>query len=76
MITARALEVLEFQPIRQAIAERSSTTMGRELALALMPNSDAYQIRVMIEQLEDALIGSSLHLGGITDVRGVLSKLN
>ena len=76
MITSRALEVLEFQPIREAIAERSSTVMGRELALALHPTSDAYAIRTMIEQLEDALIGSSLHLGGITDVRGVISKLN
>ncbi len=75
MITNRALEVLEFQPIRLALAERSSTNMGRELALALHPTSDAYQIRTMIEQLEDALIGSSLHLGGITDVRGVLNKL-
>jgi DNA mismatch repair protein MutS2 len=75
VITNRALEVLEFQPIREAIASRSSTTMGRELALALMPTSDAYQIRTMIEQLEDALIGAALHLGGITDVRLVLSKL-
>ncbi len=75
MITTRALEVLEFQPIREAIAERASTIMGRELALALMPTSDAYTIRTMIEQLEDALIGASLHLGGITDVRFVLSKL-
>jgi DNA mismatch repair protein MutS2 len=75
VITNRALEVLEFQPIREAIAERASTTMGRELALALMPTSDAYTIRTMIEQLEDALIGASLHLGGITDVRGVMSKL-
>ena len=75
MISPRALEVLEFHPIRQALATRVSTNMGRELALALMPTSDGYAIKTMLEQLEDALIMANLHLGGITDVRQVLSKL-
>jgi DNA mismatch repair protein MutS2 len=75
MISSRALTTLEFQPIREALAERASTVMGRELALALLPQSDAYAVRTMLEQLEDALVGAHLHLGGITDVRGVLNKL-
>lgn len=75
MISSRALQTLEYQPIREALSERTSTTMGRELALAMLPSSDAYTVRTMLEQLEDALVGAHLHLGGITDVRGVVSKL-
>ncbi len=49
--------------------------MGRELALSLQPSTDAKRVNVMLEQVEDALFGASLHLGGITDVRGLVTKL-
>ena len=49
--------------------------MGRELALVLHPSTDPKRVQVMLEQVEDALFGASLHLGGITDVRGLVAKL-
>jgi DNA mismatch repair protein MutS2 len=71
----RAIEVLEFDAVRAGLAERASTNLGRELALALQPSTDAECVRTMLDQVEDALYGASLHLGGITDVRGVVAKL-
>jgi DNA mismatch repair protein MutS2 len=71
----RAIGVLEFSAVQAAVAERASTNMGRELALALQPSTDAKRVTTMLEQLEDALYGASLHLGGITDVRSVVAKL-
>ncbi len=72
----RAIQTLEFDAVRLALAERASTTLGRERALAIQPSTDAARVREMLEQVEDALYGASLHLGGITDVRGLLTKLN
>lgn len=71
----RAIQVLDFGAVRNALAERASTTMGRERALTLEPSTDAARVKTMLEQVEDALYGASLHLGGITDVRGLLNKL-
>ncbi len=71
----RAIEVLEFAAVRSALAERASTNLGRELALALQPSTDGNRVRTMLEQVEDALYGASLHLGGITDVRALIAKL-
>jgi DNA mismatch repair protein MutS2 len=71
----RAIAVLEFSAVQAAVAERASTNMGRELALVLQPSTDQKRVTVMLEQLEDALYGASLHLGGITDVRATVAKL-
>ncbi len=75
MIAAQTLEVLEFSKIRDALVGCASTGMGKELAATLTPSSDSYTVQRMLEQVEDALFGANLHLGGITDVRPVLSKL-
>jgi DNA mismatch repair protein MutS2 len=72
----RALTVLEFDRVRSALAERAATNMGRELAFKLQPSTDAYQIRQMLEQVEEAVFGMTLSLGGITDVRGLLERLS
>ena len=71
----KAIQTLEFSAVQSALAERASTNMGRELALALRPSTDHKRVQVMLEQVEDALFGASLHLGGITDVRGLVTKL-
>ena len=71
----KAIQTLEFSAVQSALAERASTNMGRELALGLQPSTDPKRVNVMLEQVEDALFGASLHLGGITDVRGLVTKL-
>ena len=71
----KAIQTLEFSAVQSALAERASTNMGRELALGLQPSTDPKRVNVMLEQVEDALFGASLHLGGITDVRSLVTKL-
>ena len=75
MISSRALITLEFDRVREALGERSATTMGRERCLNLTPSSDETVIRTDLDQLEDALFGATLNLGGITDIRPVMGKL-
>ncbi len=72
----RALTVLEFDRVRSALAERAATNMGRELAFKLHPSTDANVVAQMLEQVEEAVFGMTLSLGGITDVRGLLTRLS
>lgn len=74
-IPPHALLVLEFDRVREALAERASTRMGRERALALVPETDARLVRENLDRVEDALFGVSLQLGGITDVRALVGAL-
>ncbi len=76
VMDSRALSVLEFDRVRSALAERAATNMGRELAFKLHPSIDAYDIRQKLEQVEEAVFGMTLSLGGITDVRGLLERVS
>ena len=71
----QSLTVLEFDRVRSALAERAATGMGRELAYALEPVTNHETIKTWLDQVEDALFGVSLHLGGITDVRPLIARL-
>lgn len=66
---ARALTALDFPRIRDALAERSATSLGIERARALAPSADAGRIARELDEVEDALFGVSLSLGGIQDIR-------
>ncbi|WP_179944616.1 endonuclease MutS2 [Deinococcus radiopugnans] len=66
---ARALTALDFPRIREALAERSSTSLGAERARALSPSGDGGRIARELDEVEDALFGVSLSLGGIQDIR-------
>ncbi|GAA5511792.1 endonuclease MutS2 [Deinococcus carri] len=65
----RALTALDFPRIRDALAERSATSLGVERARALLPSDDAERIARELDEVEDALFGVSLSLGGIQDIR-------
>ncbi|MBB5233389.1 endonuclease MutS2 [Deinococcus budaensis] len=66
---ARALTALDFPRIRDALTERSATSLGAERARALAPSDDAGRIARELDEVEDALFGVSLSLGGIQDIR-------
>jgi DNA mismatch repair protein MutS2 len=66
---------LEFDRVREALAERAATNVGRERCLGLQPTGLETEIGVQLDRLEDALFGVHLNLGGITDIREVLQKL-
>ncbi|GGK26684.1 endonuclease MutS2 [Deinococcus malanensis] len=66
---SRALSALDFPRVRDALEQRSSTTLGAERARALLPSDDAGRIARELDEVEDALFGVSLSLGGIQDIR-------
>ncbi|WP_293911808.1 endonuclease MutS2 [Deinococcus sp.] len=66
---AHALDTLDYPRVRRALMDRASTPMGSELAHKLCPVADAGRIGRELDELEDALFGVSLSLGGIGDVR-------
>ncbi|GAA5531818.1 endonuclease MutS2 [Deinococcus aluminii] len=70
----RALTALDFPRIRDALAERSATSLGVERARALLPSEDAGRIVRELDEVEDALFGVSLSLGGIQDIRDLYAR--
>jgi DNA mismatch repair protein MutS2 len=72
----RSLNVLEFHRVCEALADRAATGMGRELAVHLVPSASHADVRRKLDQVEDALFGVALSLGGITDVRPILKRLD
>ena len=66
---ARALSALDFPRVLDALAERSATSLGAERARALRPSDDPERIARELDEVEDALFGVSLSLGGIHDIR-------
>ncbi|WP_291424254.1 endonuclease MutS2 [Deinococcus sp.] len=68
---SRALFALDFPRIREALASRAATSLGTERARALSPSDDAGRIARELDELEDALFGVSLSLGGIQDIRDI-----
>ncbi|MGI8747292.1 MAG: endonuclease MutS2, partial [Deinococcus sp.] len=69
-----ALATLDFPRIREALSSRAATPMGVERARALCPSSDAVRIGRELDELEDALFGVSLSLGGIQDIRATVDR--
>lgn len=70
----RALSALDFPRITQALAERTHTTLGHERARGLTPHNDPTQIERELDEVEDALFGVSLSLGGIYDIRDLYAR--
>ena len=71
---ARALSALDFPRVLSALAERSATTLGAERARALRPSDDAGRIARELDEVEDALFGVSLSMGGIQDIRDLHAR--
>lgn len=74
----RTLRVLELEKVLQHLAERCSTAMGRELALALMPSVDKDE--VVLHQRETTEARQRLErfgpppIRGISDIRQLLER--
>ncbi|GHG06068.1 endonuclease MutS2 [Deinococcus piscis] len=74
MFADAALEALDFPRVRSALAQRAATGLGVERALALRPSDDAGRIARELDEVEDALFGVSLSLGGIFDIRELQAR--
>lgn len=71
---AHALNSLDFPRIRAALTERTATRMGAERAAALAPSGEPLRVRRELDQVEDALFGVRLQLGGIQDIRPLYAR--
>ncbi|WP_310582482.1 endonuclease MutS2, partial [Deinococcus sp.] len=69
-----ALATLDFPRIRAALASRAATGLGVERASALCPSASATAVARELDELEDALFGVSLSLGGVQDVRPLVER--
>jgi DNA mismatch repair protein MutS2 len=73
---AKALHTLEFDKILAHLAEHTSFSAGRELALALRPTNDLHLAREWQAETREAraLLAqkTDIHLGGVRDVRPLL----
>ncbi|NIM04601.1 MAG: endonuclease MutS2 [Armatimonadetes bacterium] len=68
----RSLRVLEYPAIRELVAERTSSSLGRELALQMMPATALEEVRCLLEQTSEArlLLSQAVSpMAGVRDVR-------
>nr|WP_092067161.1 endonuclease MutS2 [Dendrosporobacter quercicolus]NSL46440.1 endonuclease MutS2 [Dendrosporobacter quercicolus DSM 1736]SDL50439.1 DNA mismatch repair protein MutS2 [Dendrosporobacter quercicolus] len=72
------LHTLEFDKIREMLAQRTGSVLGRELAGALLPVSDAGAVSRRIAETQEAtqvlMTAMNVPLGGIRDIRVSLKK--
>ncbi|MCS6843954.1 MAG: Smr/MutS family protein [Caldilineales bacterium] len=77
-MNAKSLHVLEFDKILRRLAEHTSFSAGRELALNTLPTTDLRLAQRWLAETAEArrLLGeaSDLHLGGVFDVRPLLPQ--
>ena len=75
---AFAIDTLEFDAIRQQLAQHTSFSASRELAQALEPTSDLAEARRRQSATAEALslpgLRPGLHLGGVHDVRPLAER--
>lgn len=75
---ASVLKTLEYNKIREMLAEKSSSIMGRELAEKLVPANDFAEVTKRIAETREAKeildAMSSVPLGGIRDIRSLLKR--
>ncbi|MGB9887273.1 MAG: endonuclease MutS2 [Moorellales bacterium] len=79
MISVKTLDLLEFPKIRQMLAGHCDTPVGRELALRLMPATEASGVSDSLEETAEAdeilrRYGSP-SLGGVHDLRPLLERV-
>ena len=73
-VSAGTLERLSFERVTAALAERAATYMGAERAAALSPARGTAAALTMHERVAETVEGGDLGLGGIEDVRPLLSR--
>lgn len=75
---AAVLSTLEYDKIRDMLAARTGSVMGRELAHELVPVSEAQQVKKRLAETAEArgILNhiATVPLGGIRDVRSTLKK--
>jgi DNA mismatch repair protein MutS2 len=77
-VDAHTLDKLDFQRVRELLAEQAACGLGRELALRISPARRAEQVSVWLRQTEEFTKWVTTHglppFGGIRDVRPQVKK--
>src|SRR6185503_15920786 len=77
-ISEQTLETLEFPKIRERLARHTSFSASRELALELLPSTDAYEVRARLRRTSEArrLLDErpDVSIGGARDVRAAAGR--
>jgi DNA mismatch repair protein MutS2 len=77
-IAEQTLDTLEFPKIREQLARHTAFSASRELALALLPSTDAYEIRLRLRRTSEArrLLDErpDVSIGGARDVRAAVGR--
>lgn len=75
---AHTLEKLEFERIRQLVAEQAQCALGRDLASRIAPSRSAGQVAQWLDQAKQFEAFAARHgmppFGGITDLRAVVKR--
>ena len=78
MMEEKSLKKLEFDKICQMLAQRASSLMGKELAAALVPETDLWVIERLQDETEEGfqmlVRQGEPPFGGIRDIRGLLQR--
>jgi DNA mismatch repair protein MutS2 len=74
----RTLRVLEYDQIRQLLAQQASSGLGKERALSLEPSADRDIVRQRLKETSEARRAlesfGALPLGGLSDIRPLLQR--
>lgn len=74
----RTLRVLEFDKVRQRLADHGSSSLGKELARQLRPSNERRVVTEWQQETSEAVrlleMGGSIPLGGLHDIRPLLLR--
>jgi DNA mismatch repair protein MutS2 len=77
-ISQQTLDTLEFPKIKERLAHHTSFSASRELVLALLPSTDAYEVRARLRRTSEArrLLDErpDISIGGARDVRAAAGR--
>ncbi len=79
IVDETTFDALEYHAVLKELETLASTALGRELVAGLRPSSDFVQIQRAYDELREAVEFTGRHgtlpLGGISDIRGLMSRL-
>ncbi len=74
-VTSTTLQKLDFPRIQAALADRAASSLGLERALAVSPELSRAEVEQAWARTAEALSGSDLSLGGVQDIRPLLTRV-
>ncbi len=74
-VSDATLARLSFDRVREALAERAATRLGVERARAVAPTLDPDALDTSLTRIEEVVAYGDLSLGGIEDIRPLLSRV-